>query len=67
MDDSIPSEWYIDSLIEYLDKIPEEYIKDDFKILYDEIENELNSAIKRLDFEVLSVCLNKINKRIRIK
>ena len=60
VDDSIPSEWYIDSLIEYLDKIPEEYIKDDFKILYDEIENELNSAIKRLDFEVLSVCLNKL-------
>ena len=60
VDGSIPSEWYIDSLIDYLDKIPEEFRTNDFKLLYDEIENELNIAIKKLDFEVLSICLNKL-------
>ena len=60
VDDSIPSEWYIDSLLEYLNKIPEEIRNNDFEKLYDEIEEDLNIAIKKLDFEVMSVCLDKL-------
>ena len=60
VDDSIPSEWYIDSLLDYLKKIPEELKKNDFEKLYDEIEEELNTSIKKLDFETLSVCLDKL-------
>ena len=60
VDDSIPSEWYIDSLLEYLNKIPEEIRNNDFEKLYDEIEEDLNIAIKKLDFEVMSVCLGKL-------
>ena len=60
IDDSIPSEWYIDSLLDYLKIIPEELTNNDCEILYNEIENELNLAIKKLDFEVLSVCFDKL-------
>ena len=60
VDDSIPSEWYIDSLLDYLKKLPEELSKNDFQKIYDEIEEELNFAIRRLDFEAISVCLDKL-------
>ena len=60
VDDSIPSEWYIDSLLDYLKKIPEELKQNDFEKLYEEIEAEINLSIKKLDFEALSVCLDKL-------
>ena len=60
VDDSIPSEWFIDSLLDYLKKIPDELKENDFEKLYDEIEEDLNSAIKKLDFEAISVCLDKL-------
>ena len=67
MDNSIPTDWYIDSLLMYLKMIPEEFAINDFEKLYNEIENELNSAIKKLDFEVLSVCLDKLKFTKRAK
>ena len=67
VDVSIPSEWYIDSLIGYLNKIPEDLQKNDFSKLYEEIEEEVNLAIKKLDFEILSVCLDKLKYTIRGK
>ena len=60
VDDSIPSEWYIDSLLDYLEKLPDELKKNDFEKLYDEIEEDLNLSIKKLDFEAISVCLDKL-------
>ena len=60
VDDSIPSEWYIDSLLDYLKKIPEELKQNDFEKLYEEIEEEINISIKKLDFEALSLCLDKL-------
>ena len=60
VDDTIPSEWYIDSILEYLKKLPEELSKNDYEKLFDEMEEELNLAIKRLDFEAISICLDKL-------
>ena len=60
VDDSIPSEWYVDSLLDYLKKIPEELTRNDYEKLYDEIEKELNDSIKKFDFQVMSVCLDKL-------
>ena len=59
-DGSVPSEWYVNSLLEYLQKIPEDLTKNDCEKLYDEIENDVNKSIKELDFETLSVCLGKM-------
>ena len=59
IDGSIPSEWYINSLIESLQKIPKEYCDNDFELLFDSIEKEVNDSISKLDFEILSICLNK--------
>ena len=56
---TIPSVWYINSILDYLNKIPENYKKNDYKILFDEITQNLNDSIKILDFEKLIIFKNK--------
>ena len=56
----IPSIWYINSILEYLDKIPEEYKKDEYKKLFNELTENLNDAIKMLDLEILILFRNKL-------
>ena len=60
IDGSIPSEWYVDSLIEYLKKLPDYLKNNEYELLFKDLENDLNKSIKELDFETLSICLNKI-------
>ena len=60
IDGSIPSEWYVNSLVEYLKKLPKKLINNEYELLFKDMENDLNKSIKELDFETLSVCLNKI-------
>ena len=57
--EKIPYEWYIDSVIEYLKKLPEEYIENDYHLLYDELENEIKNSIKIYNFEEISLLANK--------
>ena len=60
IDGSIPSEWYVNSLIGYLKKLPKKLVDDEYQLLFTDLENDLNKSIKELDFETLSICLNKI-------
>ena len=60
VDGTIPSEWYVTSLLEYLTKIPEKLTKNDCEELYKEIINDVNKSIKELDFEALSVIMGKL-------
>ena len=60
IDGSIPSEWFVDSLLEYLKKIPPDLTNNDCDILYKQIESHLNASIKDIDFEALSIILSKV-------
>ena len=60
IDGSIPLEWYGNTLLEYIAKMPECYIKNDYEKLYSEFENDINNSIKEIDFEVLSACIDKM-------
>ena len=60
IDGSIPSEWYVNSLIGYLKKLPKKLVDDEYQLLFTDLENDLNKSIKELDFETLSICLSKI-------
>ena len=60
IDGSIPSEWYVDSLLEYLKKIPANLTNNDCDILYRQIESHINGSIKDIDFEALSLVLSKV-------
>ena len=67
INDSIPLEWYINSLLEYLKIIPDEYIKNDFEKLYEEIENEINLSLKKIDFQIVTTFFEKVKLAQREK
>ena len=60
VDGSIPSEWYVKALLEYLEKIPKDLTENDCEKLYDELEKEVKNEIKELDFEAISMILGKL-------
>ena len=58
--DTIPPEWYIESLLNIIKNIPEDYNKNDLEKLYDEIEEEINISINSFNIDFLNECLNKM-------
>ena len=60
VDESIPPEWYAMSLTDLIKDIPEEYSKNDFEKLYDELEEEINISINKFSIDFLLECLDKI-------
>ena len=59
-EDTIPPEWYIQSFLNMIKTIPEEYTKNDFEKLYDEIEEEINSRLNNYNLYILYECLNRL-------
>ena len=57
---TIPSVWYINSIINYLHKIPEDYKENEYKKLFRELTQNLNDSIRSLDFEKLILFRNKL-------
>ena len=47
VDNSIPSIWYINSLLSYLKKLPPEYQENDCVKLYKELKNDINKSIDK--------------------
>ena len=60
IDGSIPSEWYVDSLFECLKLLPQDLQNNDYENLYNSLMNDVNNAMKELDFETMSYCLGKV-------
>ena len=60
VDGSVPSEWYVSSILEYLPLIPNDLTKNDCEELYNQIEEDVTRSIKELDFEALSVIIGKL-------
>ena len=60
IDGSIPSQWYVETLLDYLKKLPSDLINNDYANLFKEITSGLNASIKDLDFEALSVVLSNV-------
>ena len=60
IDGTIPFDWYIYSIFEYLKKIPEYLTTNDCEELYKEIEKDINDSLEQLDFIKLSVILEKL-------
>ena len=67
VDDTIPTQWYLNCLLEYMKKIPQKYKDNDYELLYNEIENDINESIKILNFDTISVIHEKINYAKRLK
>ena len=61
INNEIPFDWHINSIFEYLQKIPENLTRNDCEELYKEIENDINNSLAQLDFIKLSVILEKLD------
>ena len=60
IDGTIPSEWYIKVILEFLPKFPNELINNDYEELFKQIQNDINTSIKNLNFENISSLLEKL-------
>ena len=67
-DEKIPTQWYINSIIEYLKKLPENFVENDYNELFAQLENDINNSIKLLNFEKIGLFVDKIKlaKKSRI-
>ena len=68
VDQTIPSDWYIELLFEYLKKLPQEYKDNDYDKLYKELKNDIEKCIKQYNFEELSIIIDKkkFGKKIKL-
>ena len=60
IDNSLPYEWYINSLLECLVLLPDNLSNDDFSSFYEEIKQDINNSIHILDFYKITDCFGKI-------
>ena len=60
IDNTIPNEWYINSLLNCLKTLPKDLSDNDYKLLYDDLEDNIKTSIKALDFEKMSDCFGKM-------
>ena len=59
-DNSIPSMWYINSLLNHLSKLPDEYKNNDFNKLFQELKSDLENSINSIDFQSLILFKNNL-------
>lgn len=67
VDDTIPTQWYVSSILEIIPNLPEEMTNNNCQKLIEEMINEVNISIKELDFETLSFIHGKLNFTTRRK
>jgi len=59
---SVPCKWYINSLIQYLGKLPDKYKQNNYELLVNDLENEIINSIKEIKFEDLSIFIEYIKE-----
>ena len=57
---TVPSIWYINSLLDYINKIPEDYKENDYKKIFEELIQALDNSINSLDYQILILFRNKL-------
>ena len=60
IDGTVPSEWYVNSLIDKLNLLPNDLQTNDFENLFKSLESDILNSIKEIDFETMSVYLGKV-------
>ena len=58
--DNIPFDWYVNSLLQCIGKLPEEYKENDCALLYKELKDDITKSIKSLDISLLSNITDKL-------
>ena len=58
--DTIPFEWYVNSLLQCIGKLPDEYKENDYEMLYKELKDDITKSIESLDISILSNITDKL-------
>ena len=61
INNTIPSKWYLSSLFEYLEKLPPNYIENDYDLIFTETEKDITDFIQSLSFEFLASFQERLN------
>ena len=61
---NFPSQWYVDSLLDYLSKIPDKYKADDFEFLITDLQKEVNNSIKSICIKISIFLVVKLKKTL---
>ena len=57
---NIPIEWYINSLLNCLDKLNESFTKNDYNAIYTLFSKEIDNSLKKYDYSLLSSIIEKL-------
>ena len=60
INDSIPFDWYVSSLFQCLNKLPQKYIENDYELLYTELKKDIINSTNTFDVSVLSDLSDKL-------
>ena len=60
LDNTIPTDWYVHTLLKLLKIIPDKYKENDYELIYENLINNLNDSIKTLDFAELSQIFERL-------
>ena len=60
IEETIPSEWYMKSLFDYIQKLPKDLTNNDFEGLFNQLEENLKSSIKEYNLEELYIFKEKL-------
>ena len=60
IEETIPSEWYMKSLFDYIQKLPKDLANNDFEGLFNQLEENLKASIKEYNLEELYIFKEKL-------
>ena len=60
IEETIPSEWYMKSLFDYIQKLPKDLASNDFEGLFNQLEENLKTSIKEYNLEELYIFKEKL-------
>ena len=60
IEETIPSEWYMKSLFDYIQKLPKDLTNNDFEGLFNQLEENLKASIKEYNLEELYIFKEKL-------
>ena len=60
MNDTIPFEWYANSILESLPKLPDKYKENDYELLFKELKSDIENSLKPLNLDNLNIISDKL-------
>ena len=60
IDKNFHAQWYIDSVLQYIKKIPENLVQNNYNELFEQLINQISGSISRIKFEIMSICHDKL-------